>query len=243
MILGVTPKPPEGGLCAALQSCGALAPFRGLGVTQMKITPMTRLLLTFTLLFSTATAFAQTPGYRIEGRIRGLRDTTVTLAHYFGQNQYVPKDTARIDSSSRFVFEGKKTLPQGVYIALLPLKKQRYVELLLGTSAFSFETDTINPVANMRISGSPDNEAFYAYQKQLLTLTDERNALNIQAQFRTDEVAKLSIRRQLVELQRQAIQLQKTTATVNDSLLVRSDRKSTRLNSSHSTLSRMPSSA
>ena len=183
---------------------------------------MNRLLLSSLLLLTTATTFAQIPGYRIEGRIRGLRDTTITLAHYFGQNQYIPKDTARIDSSGRFVFEGKKTLPQGVYIALLPLKKQRFVELLLGTSAFSLETDTINPVANMRIIGSPDNEAFYAYQKQLLTLADERNALDIQAQFRTDEVARLGIRRQLAELQRRATQLQKTTATVNDSLLVRS---------------------
>ncbi len=30
-------------------------------------------------------------GFRIEGRIRGLRDTTVTLAHYLGYNQSIPK--------------------------------------------------------------------------------------------------------------------------------------------------------
>ncbi|MEZ0541587.1 thioredoxin-like domain-containing protein [Fibrella arboris] len=160
-------------------------------------------------------------GYHIAGQIRGLRDTTITLAHYFGYNQYITKDTARIDSSGRFVFEGAKDLPGGLYIVIPPLKKQRYIELVLGTSPhFSFETDTVNATANMRIKDSPDNEAFYAYQKQTQKLADENKAIEIQAQFRTDQVSQLNLRRQLTELQSQYRQVQKQFTTTGDTLLV-----------------------
>lgn len=185
---------------------------------------MNRLLLVaFCAFLSHSLVFAQTTpntGFRIEGRIRGLRDTTITLAHYFGYNQYIPKDTARIDSSGRFVFEGKNPLPGGLYIAIPPVKKQRYIELVLGTSRFSFETDTANFTTNMRVTGSADNEAFYAYQKQVLALADEGRTLQLQAQFRTDELSRISLRRQLANLQRQLIQLQKKYSMLGDSLLV-----------------------
>lgn len=186
---------------------------------------MTRFLLIALCAFvSSSVARAQTPtsaGFRIEGRIRGLRDTTITLAHYFGHNQYIPKDTARIDSSGRFVFEGKKPLPGGLYIVIPPTKKQRYIELVLGTSQpFSFETDTINYTATMRVTGSPDNETFYAYQKQMSALADEGKALEIQAQFRPDKVTQLNLRRQSIELQGRVSQLQKQYMAKSDSLFV-----------------------
>ncbi|XWW44483.1 DUF5106 domain-containing protein [Fibrella sp. USSR17] len=183
---------------------------------------MNRFLLTLVFTSLAAALFAQSPaGFRIEGRIRGLHDTTIVLAHYFGYNQYIPKDTARLDSSGRFAFEGKNALPQGLYIAITPLKKRRAIELLVGTQRFSFETDTTNFVADMHVTGSPDNEAFYAYQKQMLAFTDEGKALDIQAQFRPDEMGKLTIRRQMTELQRKLVQFQKATVSISDSLLVR----------------------
>ena len=181
---------------------------------------MNRLALTCLTLLSTVPLFAQSPaGFRIEGRIRGLRDTTITLAHYFGHNQYIPKDTARIDSSGRFVFEGKTALPGGLYIVIPPTKKQQYIELVLGTPRFAFETDTANYTRNMRVTGSPDTEAFYAYQQQLLPLTDEAQGLELQARFRNDELSKITLRRQQAELQRKAAQIQKTYLTKGDSLL------------------------
>ncbi|MEZ0487700.1 thioredoxin-like domain-containing protein [Fibrella aquatica] len=185
------------------------------------------LLIALCVVISSLSVSAQVPeksGYRIEGRIKGLRDTTITLAHYFGYNQYIPKDTAHIDSTGRFVFEGTKTLPGGLYIAIPPLKKQRFIELVLpesvGTSFFSFDTDTVNITANMRVTGSPDTEAYYVYQKQLATFSDEAKALELQAQFRPDAIAKQNIRRELAELQRKVAQLQKKYIANGDSLLM-----------------------
>ena len=126
---------------------------------------------------------ASNAGFQIEGRIRGLRDTTVVLAHYFGYNQYIPKDTARIDSAGRFVFSGKN-LPGGLYLVIAP--KKRMLELVLfGDVAetdkpvapqFSFDTDTLGLVAKMHVTGSADNEAFYTYQQQMLAYGDEAKA-------------------------------------------------------------------
>ncbi|RYF77702.1 MAG: DUF5106 domain-containing protein [Cytophagaceae bacterium] len=183
------------------------------------------LLIALCAFVSSLGAYAQSPvttGFRIEGRIQGMRDTTITLAHYFGYNQSIPKDTARIDSDGRFVFEGKKPLPGGLYIVIPLMKKQRYIELVLalGTAHFSFETDTVNFVGNMRVTGSPDNEAFYAYQKQMGALAEENKAIELQAQFRPDKVAQLNLRRQSVELQRWVRQVQKQYVDMPDSLFV-----------------------
>ncbi|MBO0934675.1 TlpA family protein disulfide reductase [Fibrella aquatilis] len=168
------------------------------------------------LLLGVATAVSAqtvpTEGYRIEGRIRGLRDTTAVLAHYFGHSQYIPKDTARIDGAGRFVFSGK-SLPGGLYMVIGP-KNKRLELILFGDSAatdkplvmprFSFETDTTSLVAKMTVSGSPDNEAFYAYQQQMLTFGNEAQGIELQMRFRSDQVSKISLRREMTELQRKA---------------------------------------
>ena len=150
-------------------------------------------------------------GYRVEGRIRGLRDTTVVLAHYLGYNQYIAKDTARLDGAGRFVFTGKD-LPGGLYMVIGP-KNRRFDLILFGDSVttgkavvprFSFDTDTLGLVAKMVVSGSPDNEAFYAYQQHMLRLGEEAKAIDLQMRFRNDEISKIRLRRELAELQREA---------------------------------------
>ncbi|MBO0937541.1 redoxin domain-containing protein [Fibrella sp. HMF5335] len=183
-------------------------------------------LLFWVLVTGLATAVAAQPApadeYRIEGRIRGLRDTTAVLAHYFGYNQYIPKDTARIDSTGRFVFSGKD-LPGGLYMVIGP--KNKRVELILfGASAatskpviprFSFETDTVGLVAKMVVNGSPDNEAFYTYQQQMLRLGDEAKGIDLQMRFRNDGISRIKLRRELAELQGQARAFQQQFLTKN----------------------------
>ena len=172
------------------------------------------LLFAALLLGFTTAVLAQTvpaAGYRIEGRIRGLRDTTAVLAHYFGHSQYIPKDTARIDSAGRFSFTGT-SLPGGLYMVVGP-KNKRLELILFGDSAatgkpvmprFSFDADTLGLVAKTTVSGSPDNEAFYAYQQQMLTFGNEAQGIELQTRFRTDQISKISLRRELAELQKKA---------------------------------------
>ncbi len=181
---------------------------------------MKAFLLPVAALLSVSAALAQTPAaYRIEGQIRGLRDSTVRLAHYFGQSQYIVKDTARIDSGGRFVFTGTKPLPQGLYLVIPPTARPRYLDLVVSKPFFSFQTDTANYVSTMRVTGSPDNAVYYAYLQQRQRLTDEARAVELQAQLRADDAAKQMARQQLAVLNRQAATLQQTYLAKNDSLL------------------------
>ncbi len=140
-------------------------------------------------------------GYRIAGRIRGVKDTTVVLAHYqYDATHYVPKDTARADASGNFVFDGKKTLPGGLYLVVMP--KGRYFDIMLNgprstDQQFSFETDTTDFIGNMKVTGSVENEAFYGYQQTFSKIYKEIQ--EVSKQPKTDASAK-----RLQELQTQA---------------------------------------
>lgn len=117
-------------------------------------------------------------GFSIKGKIKGLKDTTVMLAHYFGYNQQVIKDTAKVDANGNFIFEGKKSLPEGLYLVSLP--KGKYLDIVIGNQRFSFETDTINLITKMKVSGSKDNESFFKFQQDMAAKFDEMKALDME---------------------------------------------------------------
>ena len=62
------------------------------------------------------TGFAQ--GYQIDANIKGIRDSSLILAHYSKSSTlFVPKDTAKADAEGNVVFTGKKNLAgrQNIY--------------------------------------------------------------------------------------------------------------------------------
>ena len=104
---------------------------------------------------------ANSSGFSIKGTMRGLKNTEVYLAHYFGSTQQVIKDTAIVDDQGNFHFQGTEELPLGLY--LISFQKTKFLDFIIGNSNFSFETDTLDAVASMRVIGSPENEAFYKW--------------------------------------------------------------------------------
>jgi hypothetical protein len=105
-------------------------------------------------------------GFSIKGHLTGLANTEVYLAHYFGSTQQVIKDTASVDAQGNFHFQGTEELPMGLY--LISFQKTKYLDFILGNTRFSFESDTLDAVAHMKITGSPENEAFYAFQNEMM---------------------------------------------------------------------------
>jgi thiol-disulfide isomerase/thioredoxin len=168
------------------------------------ILPVLTALLLSTAAWAQSSPSSQPNGFRITGRVNGLKDTTVVLAHYFGATQYIPKDTARVDGAGNFLFDGKQTLPTGLYLVVMP--KHGYVQFLLpdASQQFSFQTDTSNVIKNMKITGSKENELFYAYQQQLSKLNEEAQALNTQRKQRTDATSAGLYNQQMAALQKQA---------------------------------------
>ncbi|HAO50947.1 MAG TPA: DUF5106 domain-containing protein, partial [Runella sp.] len=112
-------------------------------------------------------------GYKIEGTIKGLKPGAYTLAHYFGYDQTITKDTALVDDKGVLSFTGSKSLPEGLYMVLKP-NKSRLLDFIVGPEQhFSFVSDTLSIVGNMKIEGSPDNERFFNYQQKMLGYSQE----------------------------------------------------------------------
>jgi thiol-disulfide isomerase/thioredoxin len=114
-------------------------------------------------------------GYLIQFRLKGMKNDTIILGQRFNQS-YIRKDTAILDGSGKGVFKGKEALPQGMYLVYLP--DNRFFDLILGEDQFfSFENDTSDLLTNMKVTGSVENEAFYAYQIYLKDKRAEAMAL------------------------------------------------------------------
>ncbi len=98
-------------------------------------------------------------GYKINFKIKGWKDTTVYLAHYFGESKYL-KDTARVKSDGSFFFDNKNSLRQGVYF--LVLNKTQIFDFVIGKNQFfTMETDTEDYIAHMKVTGDEDNKLFF----------------------------------------------------------------------------------
>ena len=110
------------------------------------------------LLICSVSAFSQS-GYKINFKIKGWKDTTVYLGHFYGESTYL-KDTARVNKSGEFFFDNKNTLPQGVYF--LVLNKNKIFDFVVGSDqAFTLETEGPDYVPNMKATGDEDNKLFF----------------------------------------------------------------------------------
>lgn len=172
----------------------------------MKNPLLTALLGLFLLPAVWAQSATDTPtdGFKITGHIKGLKDTTCILAHYFGSTQYIPKDTARIDAAGNTTFEGKKSLPQGLYMVVVPTKNPYIQFLITADQQFSFDTDTASIAKSMKITGSKENELFYTYQQKMGQLSEEAQVLNLQKKIKNDAVSVAMLNKQMGDLQKQA---------------------------------------
>ena len=157
-------------------------------------------------------------GFKINGQIRGLKDSTCVLAHwYYVPGQYIPKDTVRIDAEGRMLFEGAKKLPEGLYLVVMP--NQRYTEFIITNEQnFSFATDTTNMVQSMKITGSKENESFYAYQQQMGKFYEETQAIEVQKKLRNDAVSTALFNKQRTDVNRRAQDFRKQFLKDNDGL-------------------------
>lgn len=128
-------------------------------------------------------------GYEIEISISGLRDSTVFLAHHFGDRQYIT-DTLKLDAGGRGIFTGNEPLQQGIYMVVLPGRK--YFEVLM-TEDQSFSIScTFNDFFNtLRFTGSQINTSFTEYQKKWAEM--QKKATSIANRLRSNKSNKDSL--------------------------------------------------
>lgn len=117
--------------------------------------------LIFLVFISETFLFAQ--GYKIEIQIKQLADSNVYLGYHYGNEQFVI-DTTKLDKNGKGIFDGKKELPEGVYMIVLP--NMTYFDILMPIKqVFKVKNDTVNLNSNLVIEGSEENEIYAKYQK------------------------------------------------------------------------------
>jgi len=132
----------------------------------------------FALIFSIlpASAFCQvSKNYEIALTVSGLRDSTVFLAYHFGNKQFI-KDTVTLDSRGHAVFSRNETLPQGIYMIVLP--GRNYFEILMGTDQqFSVTCSFSDYFNTLRFSGSEENSSFNEFQRKWAPMQQQAASL------------------------------------------------------------------
>jgi thiol-disulfide isomerase/thioredoxin len=136
--------------------------------------------LVFLLAFSTAITAQNKYGYDISVNIKGLGDSTVYLAYHFGDKQYVC-DTLKLDRNGSGKFTGNQSLPQGIYMIVIPGNK--YFELLMPEKQlFALSCSFTDYFKTLRFSGSDENTAFIEYQRNWVSMQEETGMLNTRYQ-------------------------------------------------------------
>ena len=98
---------------------------------------------------------------QLKVHVKGLTAGTCLLANYYGDKQFI-HDSAKIDANGWMEFADTAAMPGGIYLVVLPNKK--YFEVVLtDNQKFTMETDTIDIVKNMKVTGNKENEYFYEY--------------------------------------------------------------------------------
>lgn len=117
----------------------------------------------------------QAQGYKIKIKVKGMNaNDTLLLGHRFSDKIFAD-DTTLIDKSGYGTFKGTDMLDGGIYVILMPVKKNVYFELLLDKDQqeFTLETDTNDFLKNMKVSGSELNKRFYEFQNKWVALQNK----------------------------------------------------------------------
>jgi thiol-disulfide isomerase/thioredoxin len=100
--------------------------------------------------------------YKIEIKIKGIEDSTLYLASYFGDKTLLV-DTASRKGKNSYVFEKQKQLPGGIYIVVGQAKNSIFEFLIADGQDLKFDSETDNLIEKMKVKGSNENALFYDY--------------------------------------------------------------------------------
>jgi thiol-disulfide isomerase/thioredoxin len=98
------------------------------------------------------------------------------MAYHLGNKQYI-KDTIKLDGKGHGIVHGQETLPQGIYMIVLPGRK--YFEFLISDNQrFSVNCTFSDYFNTLKFTGSEENSAFVEYQKRWVTMQQRSASLS-----------------------------------------------------------------
>jgi len=133
------------------------------------------------VIFSSNVLYAQKSGYQIIVQIPTMKDSSCYLARYYGDKQYI-LDTVKSDAQGIAVFTGKTKLPGGLYLFVYPDK--HYFEMIVDKEQyFTMETSWQDPIGDMKVKGSTDNQLFYDYLHNAISI--QKSSAELQDKLKT----------------------------------------------------------
>jgi thiol-disulfide isomerase/thioredoxin len=154
-------------------------------------------------LIFTSNVFAQEIGHSIKVKMKGVTEgKTCHLAHFFGYNQYIKVDSAKVENGE-LAFQGKDPLKGGIY--LIVLSPSKYYDFAVnGQEQFmEIEGDTTDFVGTVKFKGSKENDLLFGYRKFLQDKSKEAEGLNAMAKLKTDAVSQEMNRKKMESIQKE----------------------------------------
>lgn len=106
-------------------------------------------------------------GFDYTFKIKGLKEgEECLLAYYLGSKQYI-QDTLPVGPNGVVRYKGDEADAPGHGIYLFVMPGQNYFEFILTEPSFTLETDAASPIPSMKVKGSPENEAFFSYLRDI----------------------------------------------------------------------------
>lgn len=118
---------------------------------------------------------ALTQGYKIEGRIRGLKDSTCYLTYYFENENFV-QDSVKVSSDGTISFRGEKPLKGGMYNIMIG--HWQSFDILITEQKFFFEANAKDIFNTLKFTNSRENDLFYSYQQKTFKDTKKIEVLS-----------------------------------------------------------------
>jgi peroxiredoxin len=122
---------------------------------------MMKNLIIFLLLVVSNFLYAQ-EGYKIMVNITNTDDTSMMLAYYFGNKIKVEKKI-KTGNSGKYVFEGDKKLPGGVYMIVNGDQSKLFEFIVNDRQQFALSTSAPDYSTNMKVKKSEENKLFFRY--------------------------------------------------------------------------------
>lgn len=120
-----------------------------------------KLLFIFLTLICSSSSMAQ--GFRIEGRIKGLKDSTCYLTYYY-ENQNFVQDSTVASSDGTIIFQSQKPFKTGMYNVMIG--RWQSFDILLTESKVVFEANAKDIFNTLKFFNSRENDLFYSYQQK-----------------------------------------------------------------------------
>ena len=115
-----------------------------------------------------------TNGYEITAST-DYKNAKLYLGSYYGKRKILV-DSAIANTKGIAIFKGNSKLQQGIYFLVSPEKVILFEMLMDSSQHFSVFSDSTKP-ADIKFTGSPDNDVFAGYTVFLSKISPELNAL------------------------------------------------------------------